>query len=169
MKNILSILLVSIILIGCSEKRVLIDEISIKNKLFYTENGLYTGIVFDLFENGNLEFEYTSKNGESDGLYKVWYNNGQLKVKGIIEGEKITQSECFDNKGNPMECSNLNFITGMDYVELRDIYNEQIKENSIQLSKLNNDSTLHEKFAREKILRKNDGEDDFIIVKSSDE
>ena len=72
-----------------------------------------------------------------------------------------------------MECSYLNLSVGMDYFEFRNRYNEQIneqiKEDSIQLSKLNNDTTLQEKFVREKFLMKKDGEDVFIIKKSSDE
>ena len=72
MKNILSLLLVSAIIIGCGENRILIDEIIIKNQLSYNEDGLYSGVVFDLFENGNLEFEYAFNDGRMTGIQKVW-------------------------------------------------------------------------------------------------
>ena len=58
MKNILSILLVSIILMGCSEKRVLVDELTNKGSedspLMYYEDGLFTGVGFDIYPDGQL-------------------------------------------------------------------------------------------------------------------
>ena len=53
MKNILSIVLVSIILMGCSEKRVLVDELTNKGSedspLMYYEGDLYDGVGFDVY------------------------------------------------------------------------------------------------------------------------
>jgi len=80
MKNILSILLVSVILFGCSENRVLLDELTNKrtekSELMYYEGVLFNGIGFDIYENGQLELEWNYKDGKMDGLQKEWYKNG---------------------------------------------------------------------------------------------
>ena len=61
MKNILSILLVSMILFGCGENRVLIDELTNKGNyntpLMYFEGGLFNGIGFDVYPSGKLKEE----------------------------------------------------------------------------------------------------------------
>ena len=67
MKKILSILLVSILLIGCSENRVLIDELTNKgtedSPIMYSEKGLFNGIGFDVFSDNQLKLERSFKNG----------------------------------------------------------------------------------------------------------
>ena len=92
MKNILSILLISVLLIGCSENRVLTDELTNKgtevSPLMYYEGKLFSGIGFDVYPNGQLYREANFKNGKADGSQKIWFENGQL-YKGfyIKEGE----------------------------------------------------------------------------------
>ena len=72
MKNILSILLVSIILMGCSEKDV-------------RKDGLNRG----WYGNGQLKWEGNFKDGKEDDLYKRWYANGQLYWEGNYkDGER---------------------------------------------------------------------------------
>ena len=99
MKKLLSILVVSILLIGCSEDRVLIDELTNKGgklhnngkiqMLMYNENGLYDGIGFDVSNSGQLIEEVSFKSGIVDGFWKGWYDNGQLSFeRSYIDGEK---------------------------------------------------------------------------------
>ena len=115
MKKLLSILL-SLILFGCSENRVLLDELTDKgteeSPLMYYESGLFNGIGYDVysngqiseeknyvdgeidglfkkwFENGQKEFEFNWKDGECNGLFKTWYENGQLKGEGNFKDGK---------------------------------------------------------------------------------
>ena len=113
MKKLLSILLVSVLLIGCSTelKRYPIEDIILKNKLFYLENdmSLLNGVVNSEFgevgrfiegksegihkywyKNGLLELEENYKDGKYEGLYRGWCENGQLKYEGTyINGEVI--------------------------------------------------------------------------------
>jgi antitoxin component YwqK of YwqJK toxin-antitoxin module len=76
MKKLLSVLLVSILLIGCSENRVLIDELTKKGKsrdiLMYYEGVLFNGIGFNIYSNGQLGYEGNFKDGKTDGLWKGW-------------------------------------------------------------------------------------------------
>ena len=83
MKNLLSILLLSAVLIGCSEERVLYDELTNKgteeSHLVYFEGALFNGVGFRVHSNGQFEQEANYKDGEFDGLVKEWYENGQLR------------------------------------------------------------------------------------------
>jgi len=92
-KKILSVLIVSLLLIGCSENRILIDELTNKgtkeNPIMYNEEGLLTGIAFDMNGNDKLFSEESYKKGKRNGLSKFWHKNGQLKEEGnYINGEK---------------------------------------------------------------------------------
>ena len=86
MKKILSILLVSVLLIGCSKDRVLIDELTNKgteeSPIMYSEKGLFNGIGFDVYKDGQLKFENNYTDGKKDGSFKEWYENGQLSYEG---------------------------------------------------------------------------------------
>ena len=95
MKKLLSVLLVSLLLIGCSEDRVLLDELtnkgSEKSELMYYESGLFNGIGYDVYSNGKLKSEVNYKDGKRDGLCKGWYVNDQLSNEmnfnnGTIDG-----------------------------------------------------------------------------------
>ena len=86
MKKVLSILLVSVLLIGCSEKRVLEDLLINKGNdtesLMYYKNELFNGISFTVYENGQLKSEYNYKDGLKDGFSTRWYENGVLEFRG---------------------------------------------------------------------------------------
>ena len=97
MKKILSILIVSVLFIGCGEsgpkntelkeiftKRVLLDELinkgSEESELMYYESGLFNGIGYDVFSDGQLKIELKYTDGKY-GLYKEWSENGQLHIE----------------------------------------------------------------------------------------
>jgi antitoxin component YwqK of YwqJK toxin-antitoxin module len=90
MKKLLSILLLSISLIGYSQERVklgdlndgfsrqIIDEKHVWTDAFY-EGALFSGVGYAVYSNGQMRFEVNLKDGRQDGFYKAWYSNGQLK------------------------------------------------------------------------------------------
>ena len=82
MKNILLILLMSVLLVGCSENRVLYDDLTNKgtkdSPTMYIEGKLFSGVGFDVYPNGQLKFEYNFKNGKANGPQKIWFESGQL-------------------------------------------------------------------------------------------
>ena len=93
MKNILSVLIVSLLLVGCSENRVLIDDLTNKgtedSPIMYIKEELFNGIGFDIYSDGQLKLETNFKNGVFDGPHKVWYEDGELQCKGNYkEGKK---------------------------------------------------------------------------------
>lgn len=91
MKKLLSILLLSISLIGYSQERVKLGDLNdgfsqqiIDEKhafwidAFY-EGALFSGVAYAVYSNGQMRFEFNMKDGKQDGIYKAWYSNGQLK------------------------------------------------------------------------------------------
>lgn len=86
MKKILPVLLVSIVLFGCSEDRVPSKELINKGNntfpLMYYKGKLYNGIEFGLYSNGQLKFENNYKDGKKYGLQKAWHSNGQVELEG---------------------------------------------------------------------------------------
>ena len=86
MKKLLSILLLSVVLIGCSpDNRELYDDLINKgtdeSPIMYFEGKLFTGVGSYVHENGQVGFALGYKDGERDGLAKYWYENGQLESK----------------------------------------------------------------------------------------
>ena len=93
MKKILVILLVSILSIGCSENRVLIDELTNKgtknSPLMYNEKGLFNGIGFDIHPNGQLKKEVNYKYGKKNGLHESWYTDGQISFQSFYKDNEL--------------------------------------------------------------------------------
>jgi len=101
----LYIILVTLFFIGCnSEKRVLFDELMEKEGVYYFESKPYTGIVYGVYENGQLKEEGNCKDGEKDGLWKSYYENGQLKSHTNWSYGVIVSETCWDQDGNQIEC-----------------------------------------------------------------
>ena len=69
------------------------DEMLIeRNEVYYTRdtNKPYSGPVFTLYDNGQLQSEGTVKNGIEVGVWKTYYENGQLESEGTWkDGELI--------------------------------------------------------------------------------
>ena len=133
MKNILSILLISIIIFGCNEKRILIDELTDKgtdkSPLIYSESSIFNGIGYDIYTNGQLKreaitykdgkyatfFKHYYENGqlkrvgnykdeELDGLWKHYYENGQLNILVNYKDGIFINSKCWDKEGTKIDC-----------------------------------------------------------------
>ena len=123
MKKLLSILLLSISLIGCSklsksfynginklasvvtlEERVLYDELTDKGTegkpIMYFEGALFNGVCFGVYADGQLEFEHRFKDGKEDGIYKYYDRNGQLRFEANYkDGERDGLSKSWDENG----------------------------------------------------------------------
>ena len=111
MKNLISIFLVSILLIGCGENRVLIDELTNKgtedSPVMYNEKGLFNGIGFDIFSDGKLKYERNYRDGKWDGFEKRWYwykKNGQLEKESNYQYGDLIYLKCWDKNGIKIEC-----------------------------------------------------------------
>ena len=48
------------------------------------------GIVYDLYENGQMKFEHTFKNGKADGRLTQLYENGRKKHEGSLKDGEWT-------------------------------------------------------------------------------
>ena len=59
-----------------------------------------TGLVKDYYENSQLEYKMTYKDGKKDGLAKDYYENGQLKSEGTYEdGDEDGLWQCYYENG----------------------------------------------------------------------
>lgn len=85
MKKITVILLVTIVLIGCNDKRILIDELINKGTeelpLMYYQGKLFNGIGYDIYRNGQLRLEGEINDGKYEGKWKEWRATGELWVE----------------------------------------------------------------------------------------
>ncbi|MBC8294289.1 MAG: hypothetical protein H8E55_00615, partial [Pelagibacterales bacterium] len=93
MKKILSILLVSISLMGWSQERVLFDELSDENYdlfgIMMYENDLFNGVSFKNYDDGTLLSEQLYKDGKKDGSYKYYNKNGTLSSEETYKDGKM--------------------------------------------------------------------------------
>ena len=82
MKKLL-FLLPLLTIISCSPERVHIDDTqaSKEAKMLFYQGKPFTGIAYDVYLNGQLQFEETYKDGKRDGLAQWWNENGQLRLE----------------------------------------------------------------------------------------
>ena len=133
MRKTILVLTVSILIIGCSKKRVLIDELENKSEnwlesVMYYQGELFTGTGYDVYDNGQLQTEQSYTNGELNGVWKEWYKdgkiwsegnfkegkehgvekwwhqNGELKFKGDYNNGELVSQTCFDESGAETNC-----------------------------------------------------------------
>ena len=72
--------------IGCKEV-IDFDDITEVDYIFYIKDdmSLATGTIQSWWDNGQLKFEITVKDGEKDGVHKWWFKNGQLEFEGTYK------------------------------------------------------------------------------------
>jgi len=59
--------------------RILFDELDCDGDIRILDNEPFTGIAYELFEDGCLSMEYEYKAGLTNNVCKDWYPNGQLE------------------------------------------------------------------------------------------
>ncbi len=84
------------------------DSMYYKGKLY---NGIY-GEYYPCTENpGKLRRHGIIKDGKPEGIFKGYYENGQLCIEEqYSNGALISTPICMDSKGNEIECNELLFI-----------------------------------------------------------
>ena len=111
MKKLLSVLLVSVLLIGCSEDRVFDFELINKGTkdipIEYYEGKLYNGIVYGAWINKQVNWKGNYKDGKRDGLYIEWDEYGKVREEinfkdGVVDG----LSTFWDYSGKVIEEAN---------------------------------------------------------------
>ena len=117
MKKLLLIL--SVILFGCSQNRVLQDELTSKgtkeSPLMYYESELFNGIGFNVYENAQLKEEGSYKDGKMAGLWKEYYDSGEIMKESQYETGKIIKESSWDEDGN--EIKQIKNITCYDFYD----------------------------------------------------
>jgi len=82
MRKLLSILSVCLVFVSYSQNRVHIKDLEENYPMpSYYQGELFTGIVYDTYDNGQLSLEGTMVEGRMNAIGQRWYENGQLKFK----------------------------------------------------------------------------------------
>tara|TARA_Y100000385_G_scaffold241809_1_gene258436 strand:- start:108 stop:524 length:417 start_codon:yes stop_codon:yes gene_type:complete len=68
------------------------------------KNGKLHGFTRQWDGNGKLWAEDSYKNGLPDGYQRQWYDNDKFSHEFYYENGKMISGNCFDKKGNIMEC-----------------------------------------------------------------
>ena len=93
----------SLIMIGCTEKRVLEDELKyVPGKenlngpfyaygIYYYQGEPFTGVAFQMYNESTLKQEGTYKDGKRDGVFKYYRSSGSLEEErtykdGLLHG-----------------------------------------------------------------------------------
>ena len=103
-------------------KTTLIDS----NSIFYLSELPYSGPVFSLHNNGEIESKGNFINGWFEGLWKFWYDNGQLRAIG--EFEKTIEKRTYDN-GIPKNGKTGLISSILKYPDLFSVLDLQLSKN----------------------------------------
>ena len=126
-KNILFALIITITILGCSEKEILPCNLETINGKTYNNNKIYSGTCHYYVQNnvlwktltykkgmlskeiayyvdgagGGIEYiGYRDKDGHIDGEFERYYRNGQLEVKGkLVKGYRTGNWEVYNEEG----------------------------------------------------------------------
>ena len=95
----LPVLLCIFLLSACAPSELPSDKLLERNGLRYEINSQtpFTGVVTEYWENGQLMFKTTFKDGELNGLHEWYHENGQEPEWSPIcyqNGEKVDISKC---------------------------------------------------------------------------
>lgn len=98
-------LLLTFILVSCSEKRVTADQLEyyyVKNISIDKETGKpYTGWVYNNYKDSNiLATEFYCKDGYIEGYMTSYYKDGTVKSKSYHVKGDSTESHYYDPDGN---------------------------------------------------------------------
>jgi antitoxin component YwqK of YwqJK toxin-antitoxin module len=132
MKTLLALLFIVLYHVSIGQNRYHIYETNVYQNLdtivLNTTSERVTGVVYETHENGRLETEANFKNGQQDGLTKIWFENGQLRGEGnfksgkpdgatkiwyesgqlktekTFKDGKLVSQKCFDQRGDEMKC-----------------------------------------------------------------
>ena len=111
----LPVLLCIFLLSACAPSEVPSDKILERNGIKYEINSQtpFTGVVTEYWENGQLMFKTTFKDGELNGPSEWYQENGQLRYKSILkDGELNGLHEWYHENGQEPEWSPMCYQNG---------------------------------------------------------
>ena len=74
-------------------------------KLRYAPNEQkpYTGWIKEMYNNGQVQILFHTKNGKKDGLTTQWYESGQKELERTFKDGKLISSEFWKTNGEKIE------------------------------------------------------------------
>jgi len=101
-KLLLSITAIALLFLSSCSKTVESNELVQRNNQFFLPNSNtpFTGKVIDYFLDGKIKATYNLKDGQYNGIYKTFYENGQqYMVRTFKEGLAQGESKSYFNNG----------------------------------------------------------------------
>jgi antitoxin component YwqK of YwqJK toxin-antitoxin module len=88
--NKLSVIMffLSLIMIGCTETRVLEAELKEEGGLYYYQGEPFTGVSFEMYNESELKSEVHYKDGKYHGTLKTYFRGGHLSIEGTYKDGK---------------------------------------------------------------------------------
>ena len=96
------LLIVLVLIVGCAEKPINLETLVERNDVYYTKdtNEPYTGAIFHLFESGEKRGEGYLKDGNPDGKFTGYYENGQIKQELNYKDGKLGKVTYYNEDGS---------------------------------------------------------------------
>ena len=72
--------------ISCAQEKTNVEDLELRGIQYFTkDNQPFSGSVYRLYDNGNVKNQGTIKNGFGQGTFEQFYEDGELKMKGILK------------------------------------------------------------------------------------
>ena len=90
MKKLLAAMFVALLMVGCGDVTVDVEDLEYRNGVKYLPNEKtpFTGKAESFYENGQKKGEVNFKDGKEDGLFRWWGENGQKEAEGTYKEGK---------------------------------------------------------------------------------
>ncbi|MBT3569980.1 MAG: toxin-antitoxin system YwqK family antitoxin [Opitutae bacterium] len=90
MKKLLAAIFVALLMVGCGDVTVDVEDLEYRNGVKYLPNEKtpFTGKAESFYENGQKKGEVNFKDGKEDGLFRWWGENGQKEAEGTYKEGK---------------------------------------------------------------------------------
>ena len=115
MKKLLAAIFVALLMVGCGDVTVDVEDLEYRNGVKYLPNEKtpFTGKAESFYENGQKKGEVNFKDGKEDGLWTFWYENGQKKWEWNYKDGKLWTAIGWKPNGEKCPESNIKDWNGV--------------------------------------------------------
>ena len=105
LKRFLIINITFLSILSCSKSKTTLSEVDIvyenEQMLFKKKSKLYTGLVFENYDENHIKTEISVIDGINDGVFKQYYRSGKVQVESKFKkGELFGRFNSFYENGN---------------------------------------------------------------------
>ena len=105
LKRFLIINITFLSILSCSKSKTTLSEVDIvyenEQMLFKKKSKLYTGLVFENYDENHIKTEISVIDGLKDGVFKQYYRSGKIQVQSKFKkGQLVGEFTTFYDNGN---------------------------------------------------------------------